>query len=178
LEERLLFLGVAVFGLVADCAHYVDLATLFVDCVAHGFAVDCEALIFPAISFIPFLQGSVKVQRIYADKHIAEDVLAWNYTLSIDHSASETFTRLLAETVCPVRYGLITSHSAQNSSSRNGEHGRELVSAPLNTAGIRDIVEKFHQRPHMIGSYRHLSSSNTKGRFQIWATQNLSSIGF
>ena len=109
--------------MMTDCAHYVGLIALVINGIAHCFTVDGETLIFFAIDFIPFLQGAVQMRRSDTDKDIPDDVFAWNYASAVFHTTSETFTRLLAKTVCPVRDGLVAPHPAQNCACGNSECG-------------------------------------------------------
>ena len=116
-------MGVTALGLMTYSTHDVGSMALFINGVAHCLAVDCKTFILFAIRFIPFLKGAVQMSWIDTDKDIPDDVFAWNYALAVFHTAPETFPRLLAKAVCPVRDSLIASHPAQNRASGNGEHG-------------------------------------------------------
>src|SRR5208337_137845 len=117
------------------------------------------------------------MRRIYTDKNISYAVFCLKNKKAVFHTTFETFTRLLAKAVCPVRDSLISSHPAQNCTSGNSEHGWKPVAASLNAAGIGAVGKKLGQRSHMLGSYHDFGSSCKKGRFEKGAGQQRSCIG-
>jgi len=139
----LLFLGVAVLGLMANDAHDVGLVSLLINGIAHGFAVNREALIFSAIGFIPALEGAVEMHRISTDKSIPDDVRAGNNKTTVYVSAAETLARLGAKTVGPVRDGPVAAHPAQDCASGNGEYGGKSMAPSLDASWVRDIGKEF-----------------------------------
>jgi hypothetical protein len=54
-QGRLLFLGVAGFALMTDCAHDVSLIALIVDGVAHGFSINGQRFVLLTIGLTPAL---------------------------------------------------------------------------------------------------------------------------
>ena len=61
---------------MANGAEDMGLATVFVDGVAHRFAVDGQAFVGFSMDGVPTLQGPIQALRIDADQHIANDRFA------------------------------------------------------------------------------------------------------
>ena len=60
---------------MTDDAENMGLLPLFIDGIAHGFAVDCQAFVFLSVGLVPALQGSIEMYGIDPDQDIAEDSL-------------------------------------------------------------------------------------------------------
>ena len=104
-----------------DNAHDVDLIALFINGVAHGFAVNGQAFVLLAIALIPALQGVIEVLGIDADKNIADDIEARHLVALVAVTAAKTASGILAEIVRPLPYGFITAHSAENGGGGDGK---------------------------------------------------------
>ena len=78
-------------------AHDMCLPSFFVDCVAHGLAVDGEALILPAVVGIPAGKCAVERNGIDADENVANSAFAGDNPNPLVDPAAEAFTCLGAQ---------------------------------------------------------------------------------
>lgn len=120
-------------------AHDMGLIALMVNGIAHGFSIDCQALVPLAVGFVPLLKSSVQMLRVDTDEDIADDVLAWNDKTALFIAASEAFTCFLAKALCPVRDGFVAAHSAKDCTSCEGQHGGDSMTTSLLSARIGDL---------------------------------------
>ena len=98
---------------MADCAHNVSLMALIVDGVAHGFSVNGQAFVLPAIGLVPVLQSAVQMYGIHADQNIPDNGQARYDVASVFVSAAKSFSGILSKAIGPIRDGQIAAHSAQ-----------------------------------------------------------------
>jgi len=131
---------------MADSAHEVGLMALIVDGVAHGFAIDGQALVAAGVDAVPFLQGAVETDRIDAHKHIADSRQARHAVMAVAVSASETPARFLSEAFGPIGEGQVAAHATQSCRGGNGQDRIEAMSAALGPTRIGDVCEKTGQR--------------------------------
>jgi hypothetical protein len=82
-----------------DNAHDMDLITVFIDGVAHGFAVNGQAFVLLAIVLVPALQCTIKVFGPDADKNVADDIEARDVVAFVTIPTPEAASGLLAEIV-------------------------------------------------------------------------------
>lgn len=87
-------MGVTVFALVANGAHDKGLPALLIDGVAHGLAVDSQAVILRRISVIPALKSEIQVLRSNANQEISNDGNAGNHQAALLPPATETLACL------------------------------------------------------------------------------------
>lgn len=139
----------------------MGLLALVIDGVAHGFAIDGEAVVGFAMGRIPTLEGAVEVLGIDADEQVAYDVFARHQAATVVAAAAEPFARLGAQTLGPVRHGLVAPHPTQRGPGGEREDGREGMPASLGAAGIGDVGKERGQQSHMVGSQHDRGSSMT-----------------
>lgn len=135
---------------MADNAHDMGLMALIIDGVAHGFAIDGQALVAAGVDAVPFLQGSVEMDRIDADEHITDDRQARHAVMAVFVSASETPARFLSEAFGPIGEALVAAHAAQSCRGSNGQDRIEAMAPALGATWIGDVGEKAGQRMHVL----------------------------
>ncbi len=147
-----------------DNAHDVDLIAVFIDGVAHGFAVNGQAFVLLTIELIPALQRAIKVLGIDANKHIADDIETWYVVAFVTIPAFKTASGLLAEVVGPFPNGFVAPHSAEDSGGGDGKDSGQTMASSLGAARIGDVFEKTRQGLHMFGGkHKAMSSFVEKG---------------
>lgn len=137
------------FGVMPDNAHDVDLITLFIDGVAHGFAVNGQAFVLLAIVLVPALQSAVEVIGIDADKNVADDIEARDVVALVTIPTPEAASGLLAEIVGPFPNGFVAAHSAKNGGGGDGKDRWQAMTPSLRTARIGNIFKKVRQGLHV-----------------------------
>ena len=105
---------------MTEHAHNVGLIPLFIKGISHGFAVYGQTVIFLAVGLVPLLKGAVQMHRVNADQDIADDGQTGNKVATLFAAAVETLSGFLAETIHPIRDGLISPHSTQDCPGGNG----------------------------------------------------------
>lgn len=144
-------MGVTDFGVMPDNAHDVDLIALFIDGVAHGFAVNGQAFVLLAIALVPALQGAIEVVGIDADKNVADDIEARDVVAFVAIPAPEAASGLLTEIVCPFPDGFVAAHSAKNGGGGDGQDRWQAMTSSLGAARIGDVFKKVRQGLHVFG---------------------------
>lgn len=134
-----------------DNAHDVDLIALFVDGVAHGFAVNGQAFVLLAIVLVPALQCAIEVIGIDADKNIADNIEARNMVTFVAIPTAEAASGLLAEIVGPFPNGFVAAHSAENGGGGDGEDRGQAMAPSLGATRIRNVFKKARQGLHVFG---------------------------
>ena len=135
-------MGVASLRLMADDTHDVGLIPVVIQGVAHGFAVNSQAFVLLTINLVPALQGPVEILGIDADQKIADDVLTGDHVMTVFAATPETFPRLGAEALGPIRDGPVSPHPTQDGPSGNGQNRGHGVTSPLGAAGIGDSAKE------------------------------------
>lgn len=87
------------FAVMPDNAHNMNLITVFIDGVAHGFAVNGQAFVLLAIVLVPALQCTIKAFGPDADKNVADDIEARDVVAFVTIPTPEAASGLLAEIV-------------------------------------------------------------------------------
>lgn len=128
---------------MSDNAHDVGLATFIVDGVAHGFAIDGQALVVSGVNAVPFLQSLVEAYRIDADKHIADDRQARHAVAAVSVTALEALACLLSKAVGPIEDGLVSTHATQGCRGGDGQNGCQAMASALRTPWIGDVGKKL-----------------------------------
>jgi hypothetical protein len=82
---------------MADRAHDMRLSGLLIHGVAHGFSIDGQAIVNPAILGIPGTECSVELLRINPDQRIADHGDTRHFVNTIAFSTAESTTCLLAQ---------------------------------------------------------------------------------
>ena len=113
-------MGVAVFTLMTDDAENMGLMPLFIDGVAHGFAVDGQTFVFGSVGLVPALQGSIEMRWIDPDQDIPDDGLAGDEVTALFVAAAETLPGPLAETFGPISDRMVSAHPTQAGPGGNG----------------------------------------------------------
>ena len=139
------FLGVGNLTLMAYSTHDMGLVAFFINGAAHGFAVNCETLILLGVGLVPALKGTIQIHRVNPDENITDNREAWDYKATLFTAAVETFSGLLAKTVCPIGDGLISTHSTQYCPCGNGKHCGNRMSAALSASWIRNVCEEIRK---------------------------------
>ena len=124
---------------MAHDAHDVGLISLFIDGVAHGFAVNGEAFVLFPIELVPALQGAVEVKGIDADKDITDDVLAWDEIAAVFVAAAEALPGLGAKAFSPIRDSAVSTHATEDSPGCDGQDRGKLMASTLSATGVWDI---------------------------------------
>ena len=107
-----LFLGVALFALVSNDTHDMNLPASIVNSIAHGFAVDGQTFVDAGKLCVPLLEGSIKFDRCYANQDVTDGALAGDAFFSVAVVAAETFTSFWRQGLSPIGDRFITAHSA------------------------------------------------------------------
>ena len=147
-----------------DGAHDVSLLALFVDGVAHGLAIDSQALVLLAVGRIPLLQRSVEQNRINADQYIADDRLTGHEVTSVFTPTAKALAGLGAQVLSPSGDGLVALHPAQDCPGSDGQHYGQAMTPALGAAGIGDTVKEIGQGAHELGGEHDLGGS---GEFKM-----------
>lgn len=134
-----------------DNANDVDLIALFIDGVAHGFAVNSQAFILLAIMLVPALQSAIKVFGIDAYKNVANDREARDLVAFVPIPTPEAASGLLAEIVGPFPDGFVSAHSAKNGGGGDGKDRWQAMTLSLGAARIGDVFKKVRQGLHVFG---------------------------
>ena len=113
-------MGVAVFTLMTDDTENMGLMPLFIDGVAHGFAVDGQTFVFLGVGLVPALQGSIEMHGIDPDQDIPDDGLAGDEVAALLVAAVETLAGPLAEALGPIGDGPVSAHATQAGPGGNG----------------------------------------------------------
>ncbi len=90
-------------------AHDVGLLALGVDRVAHGFAINGQAVVLFAMDGLPALEGSVELRGIDADEQVAYDVFTRYQATTVRDTAAEPRLGLGAQTLGPRLLGKTAS---------------------------------------------------------------------
>jgi len=151
---------------MSDNAHDVGLIALIVDGVAHGFAIDGQALVVAGVDAVPFLQGAVQTHRINADKHVTDDRQARHAVVAVSVAAAEASACFLSEAVGPIEDGLVAAHAAQGCSSGDGQDRGQAMAPALGASRIGDVVEKSGQTVHVLSSQHDFAISCLIKRWQ------------
>jgi len=91
-----LFWGVPLGTLLSEHAHDRGLAPVRITGVAHGFALDRQALVDGAIVGIQALARAIQVGRIDSNPHVPTEAVAGHEILSIANPAAKPGTRFWA----------------------------------------------------------------------------------
>ncbi len=158
-------------------AHDVGLLALGVDRVAHGFAINGQAVVLFAMDGIPPLQGRVEVPGDEADEQGAHDVFAGHQAVPVHEPAAKSRAGLGAQTLGPVRHRLVAPHPTQGRPGGEREDRRQGMPAALGAAGIRDLGKEFWQKSHLVGCQHDGGSSMTIGGFKHGPSQQGPGIG-
>ena len=135
---------------MADNAHDVGLIALIVNGVAHGFAIDGQALVAAGVDAVPFLQGVVEACRIDPDEHIADDRQTRHAVVAVSVAALEAPACFLSEAVGPIGDGLVAAHATQGCCGGDGQNGCQTMASALGASRIGDVGEKSGQRLHVL----------------------------
>ena len=142
-----------------DDAHAMGLPALGIDSVAHCFAIDGQTLVGFAMGCLPALERSVKLIRRDADEQIANHIFTRDHAAAVHEPTTESCTGLGAQTLDPVRHGLVAPHPTQCGSGSQRKHRWEGMPAPLGAAGIGDGGKARGQQSHLVGSQHDRRSS-------------------
>ena len=150
-----------------DDAHDMSLPALGIDGIAHRFAIDGQTLVGFAMGGLPALERPVELVRRDADEQVANHIFTRDHAAAVDEPTAEPCACLGAQTLDPVRHGLVAPHPTQRGPGGEREHGREGMAAPLGAAGIGDGGKARGQQAHLVGSQHDRRSSIT-----IWGFKN------
>ena len=109
---------------MAYSAHDVGLMPFVIHGVAHGFAVNSNALVLGRKSGVPLLQCTIEHGWINTDEHITDDGFAGHDIFAIDTTTAQTPERFIAEVFGLTRHGLVALHAAQRGCSSNAQYAR------------------------------------------------------
>ena len=144
---------------MTDDAEHMGLMPLIVDSVAHGLAIDGEALVFFSIDLVPMLQGSVEMDWIHTNQDIADDLLTWDDVTALGKTAAEAPAGIFAEPFGPIGDCPVSAHSTQAGPGRNGQNRGKSMPSALSSAGIGDFSKKGRQGLHLLSSEHHFGTS-------------------
>ena len=103
-----------------DGAHDVRLVSVVIEGIAHGLAIDREALVLLAEGPIPLLQGTVEQGWIDTDQYITNDRLAGNQITSLFATTAKALARLNTQILSPSGDGLVAAHPAEDGPGGDG----------------------------------------------------------
>ena len=137
---------------MADDTHDVGLPSLFVDGVAHGIAVDREALVSLSVIGITALERTVECVGINPNEQIANDAFAGNETLPVLDPTAEALACLGAQILGPPGNGLVAVHAAQGGTGGDGQDDGQRVTPALRSAWVWNVLEVGWQGGHVFDS--------------------------
>ncbi len=161
---------------MADRAHDMRLIRLLIDGIAHGFAIDGQALVDLAILGIPGAECAIQLSRIDTDQGIADHRAAGHFVVPLAFATTESTARLLAQRLDPDRDVLVTAHAAQDSRGRQRQDTGQGVLPALGAARIIDLGEKSVQREHLFGTQLHAGLSCVVAFIESGARQQAARI--
>ena len=124
---------------MADHAHDMGLMTLGIEGVAHRLTVNGKSGVVMAEGGIPAFKGAVEISRIDTNEDITHNRFARHAVVSVDITATQTRARLGAETLSPVRDGLVAAHATQDCATSDGQDHRQGMASSLGAARIGNV---------------------------------------
>jgi len=138
-------------GLMSDNAEDVGLALLAVEGIAHGLAIDGQALVVVGHLRVPALQGAVQGRGVDTREHVTDAGAAGHLVAAVTVAATKTRAGLLAEILGPSGDGLVTARTAEYRGGGNRQHHRQGMPASLATTRVGDPGEEGGKRTHVLG---------------------------
>ena len=121
---------------MADDTHDVSLPSVCINGVAHGLAVNREALVGLPIIGVPALERTIECVGIHANEHVANDAFAGHQTLPILDPATEAFACLGPQILGPPGDRLVAVHAAQGGPGGDGQNHRQRMTSALRSARV------------------------------------------
>ncbi len=84
-----LFLGVALFALVPDGTHDMNLPATVINGIAHGFAVDRQTIVDCTILGIPLLECPVQFHWCYSNQYVTDGAFTGDAIFSVTETAAK-----------------------------------------------------------------------------------------
>ena len=137
---------------MTDDAEDMGLTTLVVDRVAHGLAVDSQALVGRRILRVPGVQCPVEQRWVNAGEHIADEGAAGDLIAAIAIAATKAGAGLLAQVLGPFADRLVAARAAQDRGGGDGQHAGQGVAPSLRAARVGDVGEKRREGTHVLGT--------------------------
>lgn len=103
-------------------AHDVGLMSFVINGVAHGLAINSNALVLGGKGGVPLLQRAIEHRRINTDEHIADDGFAGHHIFAIYTTTAQALACFVAEVFGPASHGLVALHAAQRGSRGNAQY--------------------------------------------------------
>ncbi len=136
---------------MADGAHDVGLMGLFIDGVAHGFAINRQTLVDLTVLGIPSTQRLIELLGVNADQGVADDGQTRYLINPMAFSATESTACFLAQLLGTNRNILVAAHAAQHGGGSHRQYAGQRMFSALATTKISNLREKIVQRQHLLG---------------------------